>query len=176
MRYANLIVSARTTLCAVSVMKDNRWLMHTEHPHICCAPQGGFWGMPSPSERCWGVGSFSWDATWKLRNSHTQLSPALHHPLYFFSSHIKQSWDEACLQWSAVDGLHWAFSYPGTWSPGLHVYWHLWTKDLPETRCDDQNSKDAQLQHSSLKATVCLQRNNVFRSSVNPSWCHDVKL
>lgn len=42
-------------------------------------------------------------------------------------------------------------------------------KICPETRCDDQISKDAQLQHSSLKATVCLQRNNVFRSSVNPS-------
>lgn len=78
-----------------------------------------------------------------------------------------------------VKGSRWTplgLGCPGTWSPSLHVYWHLWTKHLPETRCDDQSSKDAQLQHSSLKATVCLQRNNVFRSSVNPSWCHDIKL
>lgn len=118
------------TLCIVSVMKDNGWLMHTEHLHICCAPQGEFWGMPSPFERCRGVGSCSWDATWKLCNFQTQLSPALHHPLDFFSNHIKRSWGEACLQGRAVDGLHWAFGCPETWPPSSRVFWHLWTQSL----------------------------------------------
>lgn len=113
------------TLRELSVLKDNRWLMRRDHLHICCAPRGEFWGMPSPFERCWGVGRCSWDTGWKLHNSQTQLSPALHHPLELFSSHIKQAWGEACLQGRAVVGLHWAFGCPTMWFPSICVFWHL---------------------------------------------------
>lgn len=124
------------TVC--SECDERQWMIdaHRASTHLLCS-SGGVWGMPSPFERCWGVGSCSWDATWKLRNSQTQLSPALHHLLTFFSNHIKRLWGEACLQGRAVVGLHWAFGCPETWSPSTRVFWHLWTQNLIQNKCHD---------------------------------------
>lgn len=148
---------------------------HRASTHLLCS-SGGVLRDAQPIWEVLGCGKLQLGCNMETPQFSNAAFTSITSSLVLFSSHIKRSWDEACLQWRAVDGLRWAFGCPGTWSPSLHVYWHLWTKHLPETRCDDQSSKDAQLQHSSLKATVCLQRNNVFRSSVNPSWCHDIKL
>lgn len=125
------------TLCAVSVMKDNGWLMHAEHLHICCAPPGEFWGMPSPFERCWGVGNCSWDATWKLGNSQTQAFTSITSSLGRFLQPHQTVLRRGLL---TGKGSRWAplgFWFSETWYSCIHVFGHLWTQSLTQNKWDD---------------------------------------
>lgn len=120
--YVILSPSARTTHCASRVWWKTMGDWCTRSIHTSVVLLGGVWEMPSPFERCWGVESCSWDAMGKLRNfqtpAFTRITSSLT-PFFFSPSHIKRSWGEVCLLVRPVDGLHWAFGCPKTWSPSL---------------------------------------------------------
>lgn len=107
------------TLCAVSVMKDNGWLMRAEHPHICCVLKGGVLRDTQPFGEVLGCGKLQLGHDWETPQCLNCSFPQ-HYIIAcpFFSSHIKQSWTEPVYG----TGSRRAFGCPETWSPDLHVF------------------------------------------------------
>lgn len=148
--YCSCLVLCITSLClsphgphTVCSKRDERqWMIdaHWSSTHLLCSSGGVFEGCPAPFERCWGVGSCSWDVVWKLCNSQTQLSPALHHLWPFFSYHIKQFSRRAMLTSRGSSLL-------GFWMPWNMVLMYFFlapvkSKSVPKWMCWHQWSKN----------------------------------
>lgn len=100
---------------------ERQWVIDArgDSAHLLCSSGGVFLRDAQPLWEVLGCGKLQLGRdgeTPQLSNASFHQNYIIPHPS-FFPSHIKRSWGEVCLLVRPVDGLHWAFGCPKTWSP-----------------------------------------------------------